>query len=130
MLETYEISNEVAFSFFLQNKFSTVSEALLPFLQVLDSSSSVVKGVVAGLSGLKMLQTLKVKYKEWKNEFNEPEKIEDYIIKNKGSIYENDAITEIIRGGIESYKRNNPRKKVVLIIEDLDRIDLHTYSAY
>lgn len=137
MLESYEISEEVSFAFYLQNRFSTVSEAILPFLQVLDTSSSVAKGVIAGLSGLKMLTTLKKKYKEWKDEFDSAYKIEDYIIKHKDSIYENDAITEIIRGGIESYKRNNPRKRVVLIIEDLDRIDpahlfriLNVFSAH
>lgn len=137
MLESYEISEEVSFAFYLQNRFSTVSEAILPFLQVLDTSSSVAKGVIAGLSGLKMLTTLKKKYKEWKDEFDSAYKIEDYIIKHKDSIYENDAITEIIRGGIESYKKNNPRKRVVLIIEDLDRIDpahlfriLNVFSAH
>lgn len=37
-------------------------------------------------------------------------------------IYENDAITKIIRDGIENYKKANPRKRVARIIEDLDRI--------
>lgn len=137
MLETYEIPDNVALSFYLQNQFSTVSEALLPFLQILDTPSPVAKGLMIGLSGLKMLQTLKNKYREWKGQFDEAEKIEDYIIKSGSMIYENDAITEIIRGGIESYKKENSNKNVVLIIEDLDRIDpahlfriLNVFSAH
>lgn len=137
MLETYEIPDDVALLFYFQNKFSTVSEALLPFLQILDSPSPIAKGLIVGLSGLKMLKTLKAKYKEWKTKFDDAEKIENYIISHSGMIYENDAITEIIRGGIEKYKEENAEKKVVLIIEDLDRIDpahlfriLNVFSAH
>lgn len=137
MLETYEIPDNIALAFYLQNKFSTVSEALLPFLQILDSSSTVAKGLVASLSGLKMLKTLKEKYRDWKGKFDDATKIEDYIINSGSIIYENDAITEILRGGIKAYKKENPHKNVVLIIEDLDRIDpahlfriLNVFSAH
>lgn len=136
MLENYEISDDVALAFFIQNKFSTISEALLPFIQILDSPSPIAKGLIVGLESLKMLKTLKKKYRDWKFEFDDAEKIEDYIINNRKVIYENDAITEIIRGGIKKYKETT-KKKVVLIIEDLDRLDpahlfriLNVFSAH
>ena len=136
MLDKYEISDQVALSFYLQNKFSTISEALLPLLQTLDTPSPIAKAFLVGLTGLKMINTLKDSYRKWKKEFDDAEKIEDYIVSKNGFIYESDAITEIIRGGIESYKKEN-NKKVVLIIEDLDRIDpahlfriLNVFSAH
>lgn len=54
-----------------------------------------------------------------------------------GSIYEFDTISRLITEIIHEYKRDNPNKKVVLIIEDLDRIDpahifriLNVFSAH
>lgn len=76
-------------------------------------------------------------YKKWKNQFKTDDQIETYIIENDGIIYENDAITEIIRSAIANYKSDHPQKRVVLIIEDLDRIDpahlfriLNVFSAH
>lgn len=137
MLDTYDISDDVAAAFFLQNKFSTVAETFLPLIQMLDSSPKVGKALVAGMSTIKMFKTLRNKYNEWKKDFDTAQKIEDFIIENGKSIYENDAITKIIHDGIENYKKDNPRKRVVLIIEDLDRIDpahlfriLNVFSAH
>lgn len=52
-------------------------------------------------------------------------------------IYESDCFTLLIKDIIENYKKCNHRKKVVLIIEDFDRIDpahifriLNTFSAH
>lgn len=137
MLETYEISDNVALAFYLQNKCGTVAEAFLPFLQTLDSTQPVAKALIAGLSGLKMFKKLRKDYKEWKIQFDSNEQIENYILEKGGTIYENDAITEIIRTAIVKFKEDNPNKKVVLIIEDLDRIDpahlfriLNVFSAH
>ena len=47
-----------------------------------------------------------------------------FVDKAEGSlIYENDIISRIISANIELYKKKHPRKKIVLIIEDLDRMD-------
>lgn len=137
MMETYEIPKNVAFAFYLQNKCGTVAEAFLPFLQTLDSTLPVAKALITGLAGLKMFRKLREDYKEWKNQFKTDDQIENYIIENNGLIYENDAITEIIRSAIANYKIDHPQKRVVLIIEDLDRIDpahlfriLNVFSAH
>lgn len=64
----------------------------------------------------------------------------DYINsfdKLMGSIYEFDTISQLITEIIYEYKRHNSNKKVVLVIEDLDRIDpahifriLNVFSAH
>lgn len=137
MMETYEIPDNVALAFYLQNKCGTVAEAFLPFLQALDSTQPVAKALIAGLAGLKMFRKLRENYKKWKNQFKTDDQIETYIIEKDGIIYENDAITEIIRSAIANYKSDHPQKRVVLIIEDLDRIDpahlfriLNVFSAH
>lgn len=137
MMETYEIPDNVALAFYLQNKCGTVAEAFLPFLQALDSTQPVAKALIAGLAGLKMFRKLRENYKKWKNQFKTDDQIETYIIENGGIIYENDAITEIIRSAIANYKSDHPKKRVALIIEDLDRIDpahlfriLNVFSAH
>jgi hypothetical protein len=137
MMETYEIPDNVALAFYLQNKCGTVAEAFLPFLQALDSTQPVAKALIAGLAGLKMFRKLRENYKKWKNQFKTDDQIETYLIENDGIIYENDAITEIIRSAIANYKSDHPQKRVVLIIEDLDRIDpahlfriLNVFSAH
>lgn len=80
-------------------------------------------------------------YKEWEKEINETEKekadkfIRAFDVKH-GSIYEFDAISQLIYNIISNYKKSSG-KKVVLIIEDLDRIDpahifriLNVFSAH
>ena len=80
-------------------------------------------------------------YKEWEKKINEIEEekagkfIKDFNYR-KGSINEFDTISQLIYNIISEYKRST-KKKVVLIIEDLDRIDpahifriLNVFSAH
>lgn len=80
-------------------------------------------------------------YKKWKEEIEETdEEKADKFVKafdvQPGSIYEFDAISQLIYNIISDYKKSSG-KKVVLIIEDLDRIDpahifriLNVFSAH
>lgn len=80
-------------------------------------------------------------YKEWEKKIKETDKEKaDKFIKafdlQKGSIYEFDAISQLIYNIISDYKKSSG-KEVVLIIEDLDRIDpahifriLNVFSAH
>lgn len=91
---------------------------------------------------IKKVRSIKEKYDAWKNEIEKTKnKMSDDYINHfnnlQGSIYEFDAISQLICDIIKEYKRNNPDKKVVLIIEDLDRIDpahifriLNVFSAH
>ncbi|UWF81440.1 MAG: KAP family P-loop domain [Bacteriophage sp.] len=59
-----------------------------------------------------------------KNEESHVKKFFDSISIEKGSIYEDDTITQIIRSIVSSTQTDNsPNKQIVLIIDDLDRID-------
>lgn len=91
---------------------------------------------------IKKADSIKRKYETWKNKTTENDKdLSTNYIKSfeslKGSIYEFDAITQLICDIIKEYKNNHPEKEVVLIIEDLDRIDpahifriLNIFSAH
>ena len=80
-------------------------------------------------------------YKEWEKKINETEEEKaDKFIKDfnyrKGSINEFDTISQLIYNIISDYKKSS-KKEVVLIIEDLDRIDpahifriLNVFSAH
>lgn len=91
---------------------------------------------------VKQTENIKQKFKEWKEQINDTQDkfTEDFITQfsnRHGSIYEFDAISQLICEFIKQYKGKNPTKKVVLIIEDLDRIDpahifriLNVFSAH
>jgi hypothetical protein len=91
---------------------------------------------------IKKVKGIKNKYDKWKQNVTKTQKqsADDYInhfTNLKGSIYEFDTISQLICDIIKEYKQNYPEKKVVLIIEDLDRIDpahifriLNVFSAH
>lgn len=91
---------------------------------------------------VKQVENIKQKFKDWKSniETTQNSLAEDFINKfsdQPGSIYEFDAISRLICELIKQYRGKNPKKKVVLVIEDLDRIDpahifriLNVFSAH
>lgn len=117
-----KLRDDVALSFFIQKKGLSLAEELLPYLAELALSHDDCNKVLLAFKGLKLFKDLKdkyIKYKEYSNE----DAITKYIDKvNSSTLYENDVVTKIIRDSIVDYKRRTG-KRVVLIIEDLDRID-------
>lgn len=91
---------------------------------------------------IKKVKGIKNKYDKWKQNVTKTQQqsANDYVdrfTKLNGSIYEFDAISQLICDIIKEYKQNYPNKKVVLIVEDLDRIDpahifriLNVFSAH
>lgn len=60
------------------------------------------------------------------SELDEAKEIKTYIetfIHKEGSIYEENYFTDLINGLVKSLKELYPKKKLVLVIDDLDRID-------
>ncbi|AQG78023.1 P-loop NTPase fold protein [Spirosoma montaniterrae] len=97
-------------------------ELLLSIVSPIVPFAESIKGGLIGLKdGLD-------KFNEFKKKFEPLHKtdlsvIEDYIdnsMQLKGSIYEDDIVTKIIRGCIEYL---NSKNQTVLIIDDLDRLD-------
>ena len=119
----YEITNEIAFSFYLQNNFQSLAYSLLPYLSYLNCDTKTTSALTAGLASIKFLKDLKDKVNEFKKKNSESDVIDSFITKSESFIYENDAITKIIRDNICAYKKKNKNKRIVLIIEDMDRSD-------
>lgn len=119
----YEITNTVAFSFYLQNNFQSLAYSLLPYLSYLNCDTKTTSELTLGLSSIKFLMDLKNKINKFKTKNEESNVIDNFIAKGKSFIYENDAITKIIRDNICAYKEKYVNKRIVLIIEDMDRLD-------
>lgn len=81
-----------------------------------------------GKSAVEILEEVKNQYKAFKEkiEIDEEKFIIDYaekLEKQKGTPYEMDAISYLIKDLVERIKTKNKDKRSVLIIDDLDRLD-------
>ena len=122
--------------FFTNNQ----EDKLLDILSIIPDIN--IYGIDINLSNvIKKLKEVKDKFATYKEQFKSIDKTSElYITKFdslKGSIYEFDTISQLICDIIREYKKKNPTKEVVLIIEDLDRIDpahifriLNVFSAH
>lgn len=139
---SYEIPDSLIFQFFImQNSDSFLGNLLkiLPSLGVPEQTASLF---LAGYHALNWSKKMAKKYKEYKDAIQSQD--ENQIIatflesfsKRIGSPYEIDLITQIIIDNIQWFCKSN-NKKVILIIEDLDRMDpahlfriLNIFSAH
>lgn len=127
----------LCYHFFVNNATGTI----LDILELIPDMNLYGIDIKVG-NVIKKVRSIKEKYDAWKNEIvkTKSKMSDDYInhFNNlSGSIYEFDAVSQLICDIISEYKNNNPNKKVVLIIEDLDRIDpahifriLNVFSAH
>lgn len=92
-------------------------------------------------NAIEKVRNIKKEFEKYKEQFNSEDKMSEVYITQfdtlKGSIYEFDPISQLICDIILEYKKQNTKKQVVLIIEDLDRIDpehifriLNVFSAH
>lgn len=111
---------------------------ILDILEIAPNINLCGFGINIG-NAIKKIREIKKKYEDRKK--NETKDVSNDYIKSfdklMGSIYEFDTISQLITEIIYEYKQNNPNKKVVLVIEDLDRIDpahifriLNVFSAH
>nr|DAT23352.1 MAG TPA: KAP family P-loop domain [Caudoviricetes sp.] len=139
---SYEIPDSLIFQFFImQNSDSFLGNLLkiLPSLGVPEQTASLF---LAGYHALNWSEKMTKKYKEYKDSIHSQD--ENQIIatflesfsKRIGSPYEIDLITQIIIDNIQWFRKSN-NKTVILIIEDLDRMDpahlfriLNIFSAH
>ena len=137
-----DIPDSLKIQFYMMNNSETLLGCLVKMLPILgfqeEASSLFVRELSAVRSVLSMKKTV-TDYTEKLRSKNEEEIIETYLsahAKEKGSPYEMDLITYLIIRNIEWYK-NEHKKKIVLVIEDLDRLDpahlfriLNVFSAH
>lgn len=127
----------LCYHFFVNNATGTI----LDILELIPDMNLYGIDIKVG-NVIKKVRSIKEKYDAWKNEIakTKSKMSDDYINRFNnlsGSIYEFDAVSQLICNIISEYKNNNQNKKVVLIIEDLDRIDpahifriLNVFSAH
>lgn len=133
------LTNAEALTLYLQCKPLSVVESFLPLLSALsqfaDEKTAAAAAVLA--KGWGFVKGLASKIKDAK-ESVENKEIDDFLAAMEDNpVVGMDIISKIIKDGINKYKKDNPGKKVVLVIEDMDRIDprhifriLNVFSAH
>lgn len=119
----YEITDKMAFEFYIQSHFCTVGESFFEMLKSCGADDMVTKGFLAAFKSVNWLKSLKDKVGEYKRKIDQTAFLDDYLSTfDENSVYENDIITKIIRDNIKAYQEKYG-KRVVLVIEDMDRLD-------
>lgn len=119
----YEITDRMAFEFYVQSHFCTVGESFFEMLKSCGADDMVTKGFLAAFKSVNWLKSLKDKVGEYKRKIGQTAFLDDYLSTfDENSVYENDIITKIIRDNIKAYQEKYG-KRVVLVIEDMDRLD-------
>lgn len=119
--ESYEIPDDIASYFFLQNNWEQFAEEFLNTLSYFDASNTIK----ATLGAAKFLKAMKKKYDEFKKNGGDlGVKLDNFIASfDKKGLYEADPITSILCDIIKSWKQEHKRRKICLVFEDMDRID-------
>lgn len=119
----YEVTDRMAFEFYIQSHFCTVGESFFEMLKSCGADDMVTKGFLAAFKSVNWLKSLKDKVGEYKRKIGQTAFLDDYLSTfDENSVYENDIITKIIRDNIKAYQEKYG-KRVVLVIEDMDRLD-------
>ncbi|WP_300441393.1 P-loop NTPase fold protein [Christiangramia sp.] len=128
-----KLNNLLATEFFLSQNFGELIVSLINTLSKIDHK---INSIVQPILDLKQ----KVQKFKKEHEVDQEEELMSFLKEfkfSKGSFREENSITELINILIETVKENNPEKKIVLVIDDLDRIDpehifriLNVFSAH
>lgn len=133
----FKMSKVHAWGWCLQLHAPTLVEGLLPIFSSLYFDEASAKMMAAFLMAQKTVGKIKKKTAELMEPVRDRQ-IENFIKEiAKNPVSGQDVVTEIIQQGIAAYKKEHPDKKIVLIIEDMDRMDpahlfriLNVFSAH
>lgn len=119
---TQRISTKVALSFFLLNPCNYL-EWIISSVSSLDYPElAAIKAISQATKFFKKAHNVFTEYCNKHNILeNECIKLWDKV--EKKGIYECDIVTKLISESIANWKKANPNKRIVLLVEDLDRID-------
>lgn len=138
------ISEAHYLQYYLMNNHFTLLQDIIQILPALGIGNEglVWTKLLDGFKGLTFLNDQKNKYDQFKKEIESKTDIElaesfcDSFSNEKGGYYELDMISEIIIQSIKKFKKGS-HKRLVLIIEDMDRLDpahlfriLNIFSAH
>jgi len=132
-----KITNDVALALYLQCQPFSFAESFLPLLSELAMNEDAAKAAAVALAGKKFFKSIKQKIDKIKDQGRDSQ-LEAFLnAVEKNPVVGQDAISSIIQQCLQQYKEKHPNKRVVLVIEDLDRIDpahlfriLNIFSAH
>ena len=141
MEPNFKMSKRQALEWCLQLNAPTLVEGFLPIYANLCLDEASAKMMAAFLTAHKTVGKIRKKLNEKVNDLIEPvrdRQIEQFLKEiAKNPVSGQDVVTEIIQQGILYYKKGHSDKKLVLIIEDMDRMDpahlfriLNVFSAH
>lgn len=138
-----QICDELALWGFIQNKYKSFLLELLPYMASVALPAEYVPVVTAALKGKEVFKSIKKQFDNYKRQLTENEDIlcKFLDVAESYPIYEEDLVTSLIKQAIQKFKeetqQTNKEKQVVLIVEDLDRLDpahlfriLNIFSAH
>ena len=123
--EAEKLDNKLVLQLFCISHGQDILFELSKWAPMIASSSKQVEAITSITSAIKPLRTLYDKWKTFKKQNGESDyAYNSFLQKQDASIlYECDVVTSFIRECIAQYKQDNPTKRIVWLIEDLDRID-------
>lgn len=123
--EAEKLDNKLVLQLFCISHGQDILFELSKWAPMIASSSKQVAAITSITSAIKPLRTLYDKWKTFKKQNGESDyAYNSFLQKQDASIlYECDMVTSFIRECIAQYKQDNPTKRIVWLIEDLDRID-------
>lgn len=131
------IPKDIALWAYIQNrKYSLVSD-LINYVADIAVPCEYLPKIMLTIKGLRLFKDLKDKIEDFTKKNNDDDILSEFLDKaDSSTIYEDDIVTAIIKRSVADFKRRT-KKDVVLIIEDLDRIDpahifriLNIFSAH
>jgi hypothetical protein len=119
------ISESVAVYFFIQENISNCAEWLVKGLSNITYPQSIASKIYN--AGKSILTSINKKYDSFckDHNINDANMLDFYEHTNSKAIYEPDAISAFISESISAWRKRkgNKNRRIVLLIEDLDRID-------
>lgn len=138
-----QISDELALWGFIQNKYKSFLLELLPYMASVALPAEYVPVVTAALKRKEVFKSIKKQFDDYKRQLVEKDDILTKFldVAESNPVYEEDLVTSLIKQAIQKIKEKSQQadkeKRVVLIVEDLDRLDpahlfriLNIFSAH
>ena len=138
-----QISDELALWGFIQNKYKSFLLELLPYMASVALPAEYVPVVTAALKRKEVFKSIKKQFDDYKRQLAEKDDLLTKFldVAESNPVYEEDLVTSLIKQAIQKFKEKSQQadkeKRVVLIVEDLDRLDpahlfriLNIFSAH
>ena len=116
-LKNVQISNSVAAYYYKKNNLNTLIGNILSSIEKVCFKTDIIPQLIKLKKSIQEFQK-----KESTQEDKDVESFIQDIIQRQGSIYERNIVTQIIQSLITNAKKEE-KKEIVLVIDDLDRID-------